>query len=147
MHLGVNIEEAQSGLRQPLNIVRGVPLERLKELGVAHGTARTDFVNLIKISICSLESALTIWFHAVCPASSLPCRWVTILNINTMFLHGFVFLLTKINQWLVKKSHSFFIKIKQMLYEWVDLYYNIEQKCEFCEWASIILPTWYLWIQ
>lgn len=34
MHLGVNIEEAQSGVRQPLTIVRGVPLERLKELGV-----------------------------------------------------------------------------------------------------------------
>lgn len=82
MHLGVNIEEAQSGARQPLTIVRGVPLERLKELGVAHGTARTDFVNLIKISICSLESALTIRFHALL---SQPCN-VTILNINTIYL-------------------------------------------------------------
>lgn len=80
MHLGVNIEEAQSRVRQPLNIVRRVPLEQLKELGVAHGTARNDFVNLIKISICSLESALTIRFHALCPCNP------NVLNINTFLL-------------------------------------------------------------
>lgn len=64
MHLGVNIEQAQYRARQPLTTVRGVPLERLKELGVANRTARFDFVNLIKISICSLPSASTIGFHA-----------------------------------------------------------------------------------
>lgn len=40
MHLGVNIEYAQSGVRQPLNAVHGVPLDRLKELGVAGERAR-----------------------------------------------------------------------------------------------------------
>lgn len=55
MHLRVNIERYKSGVRQPLTIVRGVPLDRLKELGVTREAARPDFVNLIKISICSLR--------------------------------------------------------------------------------------------